>query len=188
MRCRASLILCGGFDTAPVGAWRLTRQSRGVPRPAAPLGRGPRPFPRSPLRGGRESSHSAYATWLVPVPRSPRPGKPPPLRSGRYPGRASGRAVAGKPAFFFIGYARRAGRPMFHFVSLHFTLAVSRTPATRRAFIGRSCLYLAPFHFVSLHHRACAACGVLANVLLDRHSLHVQFTRLRRTDTTRKLH
>ena len=58
------------------GAWRLTRQSRGVPRPAAPLGWGPRPFPRSPLRGGREACHSATLRVRLPVHRSPRPLSP----------------------------------------------------------------------------------------------------------------
>lgn len=58
------------------GAWRLTRQSRGVPRPAAPLGWGPRPFPRSPLRDGREACHSATLRVRLPVHRSPRPLSP----------------------------------------------------------------------------------------------------------------
>ena len=32
--CRASLLLCGGVTLRLAGAWRLTRQSRGDPRPA----------------------------------------------------------------------------------------------------------------------------------------------------------
>lgn len=76
----ATALICGVFNYSAAaltlrlaGAWRLTRQSRGGPRPAAPLGRGPRPFPRSPLRDGREACHSAKLRVRLPVHRSPRP-------------------------------------------------------------------------------------------------------------------
>ena len=46
-------------------------------------------------------------------------------------GRASGRAVAGKPAFFFIGYARRSGRPVLHF-GIRRTVLCSRWSRTDR--------------------------------------------------------
>ena len=115
----ATALNCGGLfitllrpNTSPDGEWRLTRQSRGGPRPALPLGRGPRPFPRSPLRDGREACHSAFAPCQAS--RPPRsPGREAPSATLRALSvRASGRAVAGKPAFFFIGYARRSGRPV----------------------------------------------------------------------------